>query len=138
MLLLHWSLIKNSVSPRFSQVLCHSSSPLFLHVSLSLSLLPLPHCSEQGQLQCHPVSVMHPVSLSHTHTHTHIPNTSPSPCTGHNLASLAEHKRKFKPQEQDDISTPANTPVVESTVVGRGIRLATWGPGLQFPASVPG
>lgn len=81
------------------------------------------------------------VALRHTHTHTQT-TFSPSPRARPNLASLAKHERKFKPHEQDDIFTPANPPAEESSVVGRGIRLAVWGPGgfsFQLPcqAAVP-
>lgn len=85
-------------------------------------------------------------SYTHRHPHIHTPSNthhffSISFCYGPNLGSLAEHKRKFKPQEQDAIFTPANPPVEESSVVGRGLRLAKRGPGgfsFQLPCQAIG
>lgn len=76
-------------------------------------------------------------NVAHPPTHTHIHTSSPCRCA----ASLAEHKRKFKPQQQDDIFTPANLPVKESSVVGRGIRFAVSGAGgfsFQLPCQAVG
>lgn len=92
----------------------------------------------------HYLNVSEQRQLQYTHIHTHTlsqTTSSPSPFAGPNLGSLAEHKRKFKPQEQDAIFTPVNPPVEESSVAGRGLRLAVQGPGgfsFQLPCQAMG